>query len=625
MKTLAFSFRAILTLSLALLVALPVEGAIRSNLFGRNSRSMMGMGDSGAGEFYTVAPGARSFRARLRAIGSVGYASGGNRFSMNFGRNSPRSLRSNNGRMSFTNLRGGGMRVFMRTLRGARVGRPMTVFAAPGILAERGSLPGPTSFKFTGFDGVSFTREQLLNDVPLYGDSLARLIDSGFGSINLILQRIADALANQQDPGAFDSQGANYVAGTITTSAGGIISGYPNSSVTRTVLTSAFDLLLFIDPLIYGRDLNGDGSYNLVDYRLYLSLRKAIASNEEQILRILNGLDGIITSEDIRAALQDALDLRPSAGYVPVNPSLPGTIQFVDSASSVLENAGTTYIYLERQDGSLGAATATVELDASTSPDPHSFVFPKQTVKWADGEAGPKAVALRVIDDRRQDGDVTLGLAITGTTGVTPPSSGIFTQVNIIDNDDTTSDSAIAVARNANLVIEYSWARTQKDLDTFTTFEPGYDFSPSPDITQYAEVGYQTTGSARYAPYTSWSGDDTTGGGKEIVVIDLDSAIADGLISPFNIYCQADWYHYQSSGSDFGSTGPATLTVYFRDKVTGKTSPKAVLANGIFPNTYHTLGDSSVHANTHVADIDINYDPGLGTVEFTLTPILPSP
>jgi hypothetical protein len=621
MKTLAFTLRAALVLSLAMLGGLPAQGAIRSNLFGRNSRSMMGMGDSGAGEYFTMTPGIKSFKAKLKAIGSVGYASGGNRFQMNFSRNQPRSMSSNNGRMSFVNMRGGGMRMFMRTLKGAKVGKPMTVFPATGILAERGGAPTPTSFKFTGFDGVNFTREQLLNDVPLYGDSLAKLIDSGFGSIQLILARLAVALANQQDPGAFDALGANYVASTLTTAAGGIISGYPNSSVTRTVLTSPFDLLQFIDPLIYNRDLNGDGENNFADYRLYLSLRKAIVSNAETILRILNGLDGAITTEDIRDLLQDAVDLRPSAGFVPVDPSQPGTIAFVESATSVLENAGTTYIYLERKDGSLGAATATVELGASTSPDPHSFVFAKQTVKWADGEAGPKPVALRVVDDRiEEDGDVIVGLAITSTTGITPPSVGIFTDVNIIDNDAAASDSAIAVARNTNLVIEYSWPRAQKDLDTFTTFEASY------------QVGYRYSASARYAPYMAWSGDDTTTGGKEIVVIDLDSAIADGLLNPFTVSCQADWYHQQNSlGTDFGSHGLATLTVYFRDKVTGKTSPKAVLDQGIFPNTYQTIaGPGGVsanplfdHATTDVADIDINYDSSNGTVEFTLTPILP--
>lgn len=531
----------------------------------------------------------------------MGYSGGGRRFSMNFSRNNPRSIRSLNGRMSFTNLRGGGMRVFVRNLRGARVGQPLTINPGSSALAERDAsgLVG-TSFRFTGFDGFGFTREQLLNDVPLFGQALARLIDSGFGSVNLLFQRLNAELL-LQPTGTYDGFGTDFITAVLGDAALGIISGYPNPTGDQQVLTSAFDLVAFLDPLLRGIDLNGDGNVNSIDARLLVILEKFIAANAEKILELLNTLNLLVP-------LQAAVDARNAEMYKPIDPDKPGTVEFTDGVLAVLENAGTTYVYVTRKDGSAGEATATVSLDPSTTPDPSAFRFATQTVKWADGEAGPKAVALKVIDDRIQDGDVALSLNLASST-VATMGSLLTSQITIIDNDSASSNSAIAVARNAILVLEYSWPRNQKDLDTFTTFERGI-------ITPDASVGFTPDHHALYAPYMAWSGDDTTGGGKEVVVIDLDSAISDGLLSPYTIECLADWYQYN------GGSGPAMLSVYFKDKVTGRTSPKAVTE--ILPDIY-LPATSSGGAQTHVADIDITYDSLAGSVEFTLTPITPSP
>lgn len=603
MKTLISALRIAFIATIGLLMALPAEAAQRSNLFGRNSRSFMGMGDSGAGEFYTVTPGVRSFHSQLRNIGGMGYTGGGQRFSMRFGGNSPRSLRSLNGRMSFTPLRGGGMRALVRSLNGARVGQPMTIFPGAITLAERGTTPTSTSFRFTGFDGFGFTREQLLNDVSLFGEALAKLIDTGFGDVNLFFQRLSAALLLQPS-GTFDPFGPNFVTDTLNSAAGGIISGFPNPTVAQQVLTSPFDLVAFLDPILRTIDLNGDGSVNFLDERLVAVVERYIAANADKILQLLN-------ESGLLSQLQQALDGRNANGYMPVSPTSPGTVEFTDSVVAVLENAGSSYIYLSRKGGSSGEATATVTLDSSTSPDPATFRFTDQTVTWRAGEAGPKAVLVKIVDDRVEDGDTGLGLKISAVTGASA-GSGSNTQITIIDNEGDFTNSAIAVARNAVLVIEYSWPRNQRDLDTFTTFEKGI-------ITPDASVGYTPASSALYAPYTAWSGDDTTGGGKEIVVIDLDSAISDGYISPFNVECLADYYIYADGSS---GSGPAKLTVYFKDKVTGKTSPKAVA--DIFPDRYQPATSDS-GAVTHVADIDVNYDSGAGTIDFTLTPFVPSP
>jgi len=603
MKALLVLCRLALIIGLAVVLATPADAAVRSNLFGRSSRSMMGVGDGGQGELYTVTPGVKSFKAQLKGIGKLGYSGNGKRFSLSYSRNNPRSMSSPNGRMTFSKLRGGGMRMFVKSLRGAKIGKPMTVLPA-GSLAERGGTMAPVDpFRFSGFDGARFTREQLLNDVGLFGSPLAKLVGSGLGSVNTFFQRIATAIAIQagETPGVFDGQGPDFIVDTVDTASTGIVSDFTDPNAAQTILNSPVDLLALLDPLLRNLDLDNDGFSDLSS-RQIAAIQKFIATNEDKLIEFL-------TVYGLRDAVQDEVDASASGNFTPVNPSSPGIIEFTDSVTSFLENAGSSFVYVSRKDGSLGEATAKVTLGPGTSPDSSIFRFAPQTVKWLPGESGPKPVKITIVDDRIEDGDQLLELAIETTTGASLGSL-LYANVAVIDNDGEFTDSAIAVARNALLVLEYSWPRTQPDLDTFTTFEEGI-------ITPTAGVGFTFDRSALFAPYMAWSGDDTTGGGKEVVVIDLDSAISDGLLSPFNIKCNADWY------GPAGGQGPATLTVYFRDKVSAKISPKATAE--IFPNDYFPASSSNDHADTHVADVDIQYEATGGTVEFTLTPIVPSP
>lgn len=605
MKALLVLFRHALVVSLAAVLATPVDAAVRSNLFGRNSRSMMGMGDGGQGELYTVTPGVKSLKAQLKGIGKLGYSGNGRRFSVGYSRNSPRSMSSPNGRMTFSKLRGGGMRMLVKSLRGAKVGKPMTLLP-PGALSERGGTTAPVDpFRFSGFDGARFTREQLVNDVGLFGGPLAKLVGSGFGTVNSFLKSIAVAISIQEGetPGVFDTQGADFIVDTLDTASTGIISGFTNPNAAQTILTSPVDLVALLDTKLYGIDFDNDGRNgrdgDSDDLKLVAKILKLIATNEDKLIEFL-------TVYALRDDVQAEVDTRITGSYTPVSPSSPGTIEFTSGTTAFLENAGASFVYVTRTDGSLGEATAKVVLGSGTEPDSHIFSFAPQTVKWLAGESGPKPVKITIVNDRIEDGDQAVELAIETTTGASVGSES-STNVSIIDDDGEFTDSAIAVARNALLVLEYSWPREQKDLDTFTIFE--LDPSPTPSNPNPA-VGFTFDRTALFASYMAWSGDDTTGGGKEVVVIDLDSAIADGRLSPFNIECQADWF------GPANGFGPAKLTVYFRDKVSAKTSPKA--STDISPGTYFA---SANQASSPVADIFIQYDSATGTVEFELTPV----
>ncbi|MEQ1862699.1 MAG: hypothetical protein ABMA13_22490 [Chthoniobacteraceae bacterium] len=581
------TLRFLLPIALCALLGVPADAA-RSTLFGRSSRSMMGVGDSGSGEMFGVTPGPRGLRTSLRRIGSIGYSrNGGSRMTMNFGRNSlPRSIRSANGGMSFTGLRGGGMRALVRNLRGRRVGSPMTIFPGAGALAERGGNPARTSFRFTGFDNFGFSREQLLNDVPLFGDAIARLVESGFSSVNLFFQRLSAEFLLQ--PGVFDG----LVPDTITDASSRTISDFTDTNAAQNILTAPFDIVAFLRPQLVGRDLNDDGVVNFRDARLLAKLERTFASNADAILAALNDFA-------LLQPLLDQVETRATAGaaadFTPFDPASIGTIEFADEALALLENSGATFVYVTRNGGTLGEATAEVVRDPSSTAEASRARFTAATVTWKDGEGGPKAMPIKIIDNRVVDGDTDLILSIPQVTGANSGSQSLAT-VTIVDNDSTSPGHGIAVARDTVLVLEYSWTRDKNDLDTGTTF-------------LNETVGFAH---ADFSQYMAWSGDDRNRGGKEIVVIDINSAVANGepIGSSFGIDAAADWY--LNPDTNEASSGDALLTAYFRDTKTGRNSPRASVT--ILPD------QSSTGAFTPVADVDMMFDSFIGLFSFELVP-----
>ena len=133
-----------------------------------------------------------------------------------------------------------------------------------------------------------------------------------------------------------------------------------------------------------------------------------------------------------------------------------------------------------------------------------------------------------------------------------------------------------------DLYIEYRWAESQKDLDTSTKFidaSVGYDCRPS-------------------NTYVSWTGDDTSRGGKEIVQINLEKSLEDNKWSNSVIVSLAAGWYTPAEGS-----GPATLTIGLKNRMTNK----------ITSTTIKTIspGSQSGCAQTAVGTITITvHNPG---------------
>lgn len=100
-----------------------------------------------------------------------------------------------------------------------------------------------------------------------------------------------------------------------------------------------------------------------------------------------------------------------------------------------------------------------------------------------------------------------------------------------------------------DLYIEYKWPLSERDLDTSTRFLSG-------------NVGYECGSNGAFL---NWSGDNTSAGGTETVIIDLDAAFDAGLWDDtVDVDLYAGWY-IPNQGS-----GPATLTVGLRHQETGE-------------------------------------------------------
>ena len=142
-----------------------------------------------------------------------------------------------------------------------------------------------------------------------------------------------------------------------------------------------------------------------------------------------------------------------------------------------------------------------------------------------------------------QDNDSPLAVTTLNAVRSYSPSSSIGTVGN---NNRSVSIGSLT---GLELAISYSWPADQSDLDTATAFAGEV-------------VGFSCSGAIRnYVTFTS--DDDTSSGGIETVVVEIDRAREDGVWDEnTEISFSAGWY------SSRGGSGPATLRMGLRDSET---------------------------------------------------------
>lgn len=184
--------------------------------------------------------------------------------------------------------------------------------------------------------------------------------------------------------------------------------------------------------------------------------------------------------------------------------------------------------------------SSTLAVRSTTAGESFSYVAHPEIAGAEDRDAGLSIIALGAL--RSFSSASGLGFVASNSTTTTVP----------------------AITNEMMLRVQYTWPLDQSDLDTSTIFLD-------------ASVGTFCSSSATYMTF---SGDDTSTGGEEIVTIQLQQALADGAWSgSTKLEFRTGWYLGNASG-------PATLRVLLEDKsgsVVGDVLEVAVSPQGLAP------------------------------------------
>jgi hypothetical protein len=111
-----------------------------------------------------------------------------------------------------------------------------------------------------------------------------------------------------------------------------------------------------------------------------------------------------------------------------------GAVAFTGATFTVAENGGTASVTLARTGGSLGAGAVTVSVTGGTATAGTDFTAGPYTVNFADGQT-TATLTIPVTNDNVFEGNETVNLAVTGSTGGLVLASPTTTTLTITDDD----------------------------------------------------------------------------------------------------------------------------------------------------------------------------------------------
>ena len=120
---------------------------------------------------------------------------------------------------------------------------------------------------------------------------------------------------------------------------------------------------------------------------------------------------------------------------VDVGPVEPGTLQIVDPAPVVAEGDGSVYLTVERTGGAGGAVEVGYQTVPGTALPSEDYRSAQGTLRWADGDGGPRPIRVTILDDVHPEGDesfrVVLGEPVGGADLTGPDTA----EVTILDDE----------------------------------------------------------------------------------------------------------------------------------------------------------------------------------------------
>lgn len=115
--------------------------------------------------------------------------------------------------------------------------------------------------------------------------------------------------------------------------------------------------------------------------------------------------------------------------------AVPGTLSFSSPVFSVLEDAGSAIIEVQRTGGSDGAVSVAYAVTGGTAVDGIDYQSVSGVLSWNDGDATSKTVTVPVFDNAVMDASRTVAITLTSPTGGSVLGTDIVTTLTIDDDD----------------------------------------------------------------------------------------------------------------------------------------------------------------------------------------------
>lgn len=156
------------------------------------------------------------------------------------------------------------------------------------------------------------------------------------------------------------------------------------------------------------------------------------------------------------------------------DPDLPGgeagLVRFDDDSFAVFEDADLATVKVERSRGSVGAVSVDVVTRDGTAIQGLDYESVVATVSWADGEEGPRFVAVPILEDTLLEGNETAGLELVSPSdpAILDPA-GDSAELLILDDDAETGacvqdDTTLCLGEGGRFKAQIVWRTKQGDI-----------------------------------------------------------------------------------------------------------------------------------------------------------------
>ena len=112
----------------------------------------------------------------------------------------------------------------------------------------------------------------------------------------------------------------------------------------------------------------------------------------------------------------------------------PSTLQLKSATTSVVENAGSAWVYVSRSNGTYGVASVNYVTANGTALAGSDYTATNGTLTWADGDAADKSIKVTILDDGVYENNEMFTVRLSSVSGATLGSI-LTNSVTIIDND----------------------------------------------------------------------------------------------------------------------------------------------------------------------------------------------